>query len=246
MNFLELKNISYKINKQTIIDNVSLNLQKGQITTLIGPNGGGKTTTAKIALRLIKPTSGNLLANHKIRQGYMPQKINIDKSIPLTVLDFIKLFNNNFIDKIYFEELIEKLGLIKTLKQQLFAISGGQLQKILFLQAIISKPDFLVLDEPTQYMDIKAVAEFYHILNDIRKNQNCSILLISHDLNFVMQKSDQVYCINHHICCSGHPEYLTNNLQYRELFNSKITEDDRKINEEIALYHHQHDHNHHQ
>lgn len=246
MNFLELKNISYKINKQTIIDNVSLNLQKGQITTLIGPNGGGKTTTAKIALRLIKPTSGNLLANHKIRQGYMPQKINIDKSIPLTVLDFIKLFNNNFIDKIYFEELIEKLGLIKTLKQQLFAISGGQLQKILFLQAIISKPDFLVLDEPTQYMDIKAVAEFYHILNDIRKNQNCSILLISHDLNFVMQKSDQVYCINHHICCSGHPESLTNNLQYRELFNNKTTEDDNKINEEIALYHHQHDHNHHQ
>lgn len=245
MNLLELSNVSYKINKQTIIDNVSLNLPRGQITTLIGPNGGGKTTIAKIALKLIKPSFGAVISNPKIRQGYMPQKINIDKSIPLTVLDFVKLFNNNFIDKIYFAQLAEKLGLTKTLDQQLFAISGGQLQKILFLQAIISKPEFLVLDEPTQYMDINGVAEFYHILNDIRKNQNCSILLISHDLNFVMQKSDQVYCINHHICCSGHPESLANNIQYHQLFSKKTFVDDGKISEEIAIYHHQHDHQHH-
>ncbi len=254
MNLIELKNISLKINHEEIINDISLQLKKGQITTLIGPNGGGKTSIAKIALQLLSPSSGKVLVNKNIRCGYMPQKINLDKSFALLALDFISLAKNNFIADDYFTDLCNRLDITKFLNQPLQDLSGGQLQKILFLRAIIGKPDFIVLDEPTQYMDINGIAEFYHILNDIRNAQNCAILLVSHDLNFVMQKSDEVICINRHICCQGSGESLISNPQYHLLFNKNHHSHNLKsnhhqnnnseIDKEIAIYKHSHDHHH--
>lgn len=259
MNFIELKKVSLKINQDKIINDISLQLKKGQITTLIGPNGGGKTSIAKIALQLISPTSGKVIASKKISRGYMPQKINLDKSFPISAFDFIGLAKNKFIIDQYFQDLCDKLNVLKILNHPICDLSGGQLQKILFLRAIISKPDFIVLDEPTQYMDITGIAEFYQILNDIRNAQNCAILLVSHDLNFVMQKSDQVVCINQHICCQGSTESLISDPQYLKLFSPNIVSTDLKnhnhslnkdqkltndIDQEIAIYKHSHDHHH--
>ena len=151
MNFIELKKVSLKINQDKIINDISLQLKKGQITTLIGPNGGGKTSIAKIALQLISPTSGKVITSKKISRGYMPQKINLDKSFPISAFDFIGLAKNKFIIDQYFQDLCDKLNVLKILNHPICDLSGGQLQKILFLRAIISKPDFIVLDEPTQY-----------------------------------------------------------------------------------------------
>jgi zinc transport system ATP-binding protein len=259
MNFIELKKVSLKINQDKIINDISLQLKKGQITTLIGPNGGGKTSIAKIALELINPTSGKVIINKKISRGYMPQKINLDKSFLISVLDFIKLAKKNFKIDEYFYDLANRLNVSKILNHAIFDLSGGQLQKILFLRAIVQRPDFIVLDEPTQYMDISGIAEFYHILNEIRNAQNCAILLVSHDLNFVMQKSDQVICINQHICCQGSSESLISNPQYLKLFspdnlilqknNSNQSNSNQpkllnEIDQEIAIYKHSHDHHH--
>ncbi|NBV06094.1 MAG: ATP-binding cassette domain-containing protein [Proteobacteria bacterium] len=235
MSVASLKNIGLKINGQKIIDKISLDLNKGEITTLIGPNGGGKTSIARILLGVLRPSSGLIKKDFNIKIGYMPQKIVIDKTIPLTVKDFLTLSKN----KIIFDErvtiLIERLKLEKILSAQIHELSGGQIQKVLFLRSIINKPDLLVLDEPTQYMDISATEEFYQIIDEIRKDQKCAILLVSHDLHMVMQKTDFVFCVNHHICCHGSPESVNQHPEYLSLFGNKGS---------LAIYQHHHDHKH--
>lgn len=231
----ELENIGLTINKQSILSNINLKLNKGEITTLIGPNGGGKTSTARILLGLLKPTSGKITKNSSIKLGYMPQKIEIDKTIPINARDFLLLSTR----KVQFDQNLKnfaaKLNVEKILHKQIHDLSGGELQKILFLRSIINNPDLLVLDEPTQYMDINAIQDFYQIIDEVRKTNSCAILLISHDLHMVMQKTDVVFCINHHICCHGSPESVNQHPEYLSLFGKK---------EQIAIYQHHHDHKH--
>lgn len=228
----QLENVSLKIAGEKIVEHISLQLSQGKITTLIGPNGGGKTSIARLILGIVKPTSGKVLLGPKIKIGYMPQKIEIDKSIPLSARDFIKLLTK--IDKIN-EELAERLGVKKILHRQIQDLSGGQLQKILFLQAVSNNPDLLVLDEPTQYMDFNAIQDFYKIIEDLRQTTNCSILLISHDLTTVMQKCDFVFCVNNHVCCHGSPEDVDKHPEYISLFGNKSN---------LAIYQHHHNHQH--
>lgn len=224
MTLVELKNIGLKIDKKQIIDGVSLQLKRGKITTLIGPNGGGKTSLARILLGIIKPTSGKVLSMQKIKIGYMPQKLDLEKNIPISARDFVELENAATDLK-----LAKRLNIEKILDKQIHDLSGGQLQKILLLRALSGKPDLLVLDEPTQYMDIAGIIEFYQILEEVRKESQCTILLISHDLHLVMQKTDFVFCINHHICCHGAPEDVNQHPEYLSLF---------------GVYQHQHNHRH--
>lgn len=235
MTIIELKNIGLKIGSQQIIDRISLQLKKGEITTLIGPNGGGKTSIARILLGILKPTSGSVIKNSAIKIGYMPQKIEIDKTIPLSAKDFIKLSIHKIELGETFKHLALRLNVEKILNKQLHDLSGGQLQKILFLRALINKPDLLVLDEPTQYMDIAGIQDFYQIIEEVRKETNCAILLISHDLHMVMQKTDLVFCVNHHVCCHGTPEDINQHPEYLSLFGNRSA---------VTLYQHHHDHKH--
>ena len=231
MTIIELKNIGLKIGSQQIIDKISLQLKRGKITTLIGPNGGGKTSIARILLGILQPSSGQIQKFEKLKIGYMPQKIEIDKTIPLSAADFIKLANEKYELN---QSLIQRLNLEKVLSKQLHQLSGGQLQKVLFLRALAGNPDLLVLDEPTQYMDLATISDFYQIIAEICEKTNCAILLISHDLHMVMQKTDFVFCINHHICCHGAPEDINQHPEYLSLFG----------NRSLAIYQHHHDHQH--
>ena len=224
MALIELKNIGLKIGGKQIIEGISLQLKRGKITTLIGPNGGGKTSLARILLGIIKPTSGEIFSNKKISIGYMPQKIEIEKNIPISSRDFVQL-ENGAIDK----ALAKRLNVEKILDKQIHDLSGGQLQKILFLRALAGKPDLLVLDEPTQYMDIAGIQDFYQIIEEVRSERGCTILLISHDLHLVMQKTDLVFCINRHVCCHGAPEDINQHPEYLSLF---------------GVYQHHHNHKH--
>ncbi|MDX2083290.1 MAG: metal ABC transporter ATP-binding protein [Rickettsiales bacterium] len=231
----KLENISLSINRQKILSDINLELIAGKITTLIGPNGGGKTSIARILLEILKPTSGKIIKNSNLKIGYMPQKITIDKTIPLNAKDFIELSTH----KIKFDQalynLAARLNIDKILSQQIHNLSGGQMQKILFLRALVNNPDLLVLDEPTQYMDVAAIQDFYQIIDELRKASNCSILLISHDLYTVMQKTDIVFCVNHHICCHGSPSDVNQHPQYLALFGNKSA---------LTIYQHHHDHKH--
>jgi len=230
-----LKNISLKLNEQQILKNINLRINRGQITTLIGPNGGGKTSIARILIGILKPSSGEVFIQKNIKIGYVPQKLEIEKTIPLRVMDFLELFaQKNTKNQLL---IIKKLNIGTILEKSLHQISIGQMQKILLAQALMNSPDLLVLDEPTSNMDISAQADFYNLLEEIRKQQNCAILLISHDLHIVMQQTNQVICVNHHICCEGNPESINNHPEYLSLFGK------HKINN-IAIYPHHHDHLH--
>ncbi len=235
MSLASLENIGLKIAGQQIIDRISLHLNKGEITTLIGPNGGGKTSIARILLGVLRPTSGTITKNSNIKIGYMPQKIEVERTIPMTVENFLTLSTHKIIFDDHIRSLISRLKLENILQKQIHDLSGGQMQKILFLRAIINKPDLLVLDEPTQYMDIGATEEFYQIIDEIRKAQHCAILLISHDLHMVMQKTDFVFCVNHHVCCHGSPESINQHPEYLSLFGNKSA---------LGIYQHHHDHKH--
>ncbi len=233
-----LENVCLKLNNKNILSNINLEIKKGEITTLIGPNGGGKTSIARILIKILQPTKGKVFIDKRIKIGYMPQKLNIDHTIPLRVIDFLNLnINKSQKDKIRQSKIAEKLNIENILFEQIKNISGGQLQKVSLMQALINNPTFLVLDEPTQYMDIQAQAEFYQLIEDIRKKQNCAILMISHDLHMVMQKTNHVICINHHICCQGHPNDINQHPEYISLFGKD------KI-KNIAIYSHHHDHKH--
>jgi zinc transport system ATP-binding protein len=235
MPLASLENIGLKIDGQQIIDKVSLHLNKGKITTLIGPNGGGKTSIARILLGVLQPTSGIITKDSNLKIGYMPQKIVIDKTIPMTVENFLTLSVQKIIFDDKINKLIDRLKISNILNKQIHDLSGGQMQKVLFLRSIINNPDLLVLDEPTQYMDINATEEFYQIIDEIRKSQDCAILLVSHDLHMVMQKTDVVFCVNHHVCCHGAPEDINQHPEYLSLFGNRSN---------LAIYQHNHDHKH--
>ena len=239
-NLLELKNINLTIDGHKILENISLSLEKGKIKTLIGINGGGKTTLARIIIGAIKASHGEIIKQKNIKIGHMPQKIQVDKTIPMTVLDFIKLVNDKNLDD-NLQSWCRRLKIENILNKQIHEISGGQLQKILFLQAVCGNNDLLILDEPTQFMDISAVNEFYKILEEIRTASNCGILLISHDLHLVMQKTDMVYCLNRHLCCQGKPEDINKHPEYLALLDNSLQ---FKNGSEIAFYSHHHDHIH--
>ncbi|MCE3255593.1 MAG: Zinc transporter, ATP-binding protein ZnuC [Rickettsiaceae bacterium] len=235
---VSLKGISLSLNNQKILKNINLELKKGEITTLIGPNGGGKTSIARILIGILKPDSGKVFISKKARIGYMPQKLEIEKTIPLKVIDFLNLNHANpgkAQEEI--KKFSKKLNIENILEKSIHEISGGQLQKVSLVRSLINNPDLLVLDEPTQYMDIAAQAEFYQIIEEIRTQKHCAVLIISHDLHIVMQKTNQVICVNHHICCEGSPESINNHPEYLSLFgNNKI--------DNIAIYSHHHDHQH--
>ncbi len=231
----KLENISLNLNRQKILSDINLELQKGKITTLIGPNGGGKTSIARILLGILKPSSGKIIKNSNLKIGYMPQKIEVDKTIPMTAKDFIQLSTSKIKFDKTLQNLVTRLNVEKILNHQIHDLSGGQMQKILFLRTLTNNPDLLVLDEPTQYMDIAAIQDFYQIIDEVRKSSNCAILLISHDLYTVMQKTDIVFCVNNHICCHGTPELVNQHPEYLSLFGNKSA---------LTIYQHHHDHKH--
>jgi zinc transport system ATP-binding protein len=233
-----LTNICLNFDQHKILKNINFELRKGEITTLIGPNGGGKTSIARILIGILEASSGEVFLQKNAKIGYMPQKLEIEKTIPLRVIDFLNLnCDPKLSQRPFISSIIKKLGLEQILEKSIHKISGGQLQKTLLIKALTQSPDILVLDEPTGSMDMTAQADFYQIIEEIRDQKNCAILIISHDLHIVMQKTNQVICVNHHVCCQGTPESINDHPEYLSLFGQKRIDN-------IAIYSHHHDHKH--
>jgi zinc transport system ATP-binding protein len=232
-------NISLEIDQRQILNNISLQINAEQIVTLIGPNGAGKTSLVKIALGLIKPTTGSVEKRKHLRIGYMPQRLHIDHSMPVSVERFLKLAvsagNNEISTEI--NNVLGEVGADSLRHNQLYSLSGGELQRVLLARALIQKPELLVLDEPAQGVDVNGQAELYRLISDIRNRHQCGILLVSHDLHLVMSATDEVICLNQHVCCHGHPEQVSNDPAYLELFGKRDAET-------LAVYTHHHNHSH--
>jgi zinc transport system ATP-binding protein len=231
---IQLSDVGVRFSGQNILDQVNLTLTRGEIVTLIGPNGAGKTTLVRTVLGLLKPDTGSVWRQPRLTIGYMPQKLHVDATLPLSVLRFLRLVPG--VDRTSAASALAEVGADHLLDSPLQTISGGELQRVLLARALLRKPELLVLDEPVQGVDVSGQAELYRLITQLRNRYGCGVLMVSHDLHLVMSTTDQVVCLNHHICCSGHPEQVSGDPAFVELFG----QDARSL----AIYHHHHDHAH--
>ena len=229
-----LDQIHLSLQGRTILHDVSLELQAGKVLTVIGPNGAGKSTLIRILLGLEKPDSGKVQRKPKLRIGYVPQKISIDALMPLTVERFVSLSGKRRANAM---SSLEEVGVKHLAKQPIQRLSGGEFQRVLLARAILRKPELLILDEPAQGVDVIGQAELYEKIDQLRNTYGFGVFMVSHDLHLVMQKSDQVLCLNQHICCSGLPDDVSKHPEYQRLFGNLPTEG-------LAVYTHNHNHCH--
>jgi zinc transport system ATP-binding protein len=231
---VKLENAGVFKSSKWLVRGISLEINQGEIVTLIGPNGSGKTTTAKMILNILNTDEG-LVTGKARKMAYVPQKINIDWTMPLRVIDFMKITNS--LNNTQITESLSMTGVDKLLYNQIHSLSGGEFQRVLIARAIAKKPDLLVLDEPVQGVDFNGEIALYNLIKEISVNLNCGILLISHDMHFVMSTTDHVICLNGHICCSGSPSNVVKNPEYIKLFGQHNSET-------LSYYQHRHDHSH--
>ena len=231
---VKLENAGVFRSSKWLVRGISLEINQGEIVTLIGPNGSGKTTTAKMILNILNTDEG-LVTGKTSKMAYVPQKINIDWTMPLRVIDFMKITNS--LNNTQITESLSMTGVDELLYNQIHSLSGGEFQRVLIARAIAKKPDLLVLDEPVQGVDFNGEIALYNLIKEISVNLNCGILLISHDMHFVMSTTDHVICLNGHICCSGSPSNVVKNPEYIKLFGQHNSET-------LSYYQHRHDHSH--
>ena len=231
---IRLDGVAVSFNGQPVLDDVQLSVQPGEIVTLIGPNGAGKTTLVRVVLGLLQPDSGNVRRAPRLRIGYMPQKLHVDATMPLSVLRFLRLVPG--VDRQRALAALAEVGAEQVIDSPLQSISGGEMQRVLLARALLREPQLLVLDEPVQGVDVAGQAELYRLISRLRERHGCGVLMVSHDLHLVMSATDQVVCLNRHVCCSGHPEQVSGDPAFIELFGQDA--------KSLAVYHHHHDHDH--
>jgi len=230
-----LENISVTFGQRRVLSDVSLKLEPGRILTLLGPNGAGKSTLVRVVLGLITPSSGKLNRPAGLRIGYVPQKLHLDSTLPLTVDRFMRLRAG--VKKADIMPALKRVQAGHLLDYPLQKLSGGETQRVLLARALLNNPQLLVLDEPTQGVDVNGQVALYDLIDQLRRELNCGVLMVSHDLHLVMAKTDEVLCLNHHICCSGTPEVVSQHPEFISMFGSRGAE-------QLAIYRHHHNHRH--
>lgn len=233
---IRLKNVGLVLDGQLILENIQLEIFPKQICTIVGPNGAGKTSLVKVLLGLLPPTSGVLERDASLRLGYVPQKWVPNAHMPMTVARFLR-FGSAKVTEGAMRGALEEVKADYLYHQAMHRLSGGELQRVLLARVILQIPDVLVLDEPLAGVDVLGQEEIYQLIKHIRDRTQCAIVLVSHDLHFVMASTDTVICLNRHICCSGHPQVVHLDPAFQKLFpNEKLGE--------VAIYQHAHDHHH--
>lgn len=216
---------------KSILSGIDLRLNAGQILTLIGPNGAGKSSLVRLVLGLARPSQGSLWVKPGIRIGYMPQRLRLDANLPLSVRCFLGLAMS---DMQALEATASELNITGLLNRQMTALSGGETQRVLLARALVRRPELLVLDEPVQGVDVSGQVELYNFITQVRDRLGCGVLMISHDLHLVMAATDLVLCINQHLCCSGHPEAISQHPAFLRLLGPSA------LGRGLAVYSHEH------
>lgn len=231
---IEASDVSKHFAGRTVLENVAFAIQPGEILSLVGLNGCGKTTLLRILLGLEKADSGSVTRRKNLRIGYLPQRFRLDDTIPLSVESFLKI---SAADGTLYETVLDELEIRHLLARQVTALSGGEMQRVMLARAMMRKPDLLVLDEPVQGVDISGQAELYQLIAHLNQTHDCAVLMVSHDLHLVMSATDRVLCLSRHICCSGHPHKVSKDPAFIKLFGDSAAKS-------LALYEHHHDHSH--
>lgn len=235
MSLISAEGLVVRFGGTEALSGVSLAIEPGEIVTILGPNGSGKSTLLRALLGIVKPSAGRVTRAPGLRIGYVPQKLAVDRAMPMTARRFLSL--PVAVGDAEAEAALARVGLEGLGGRQMSALSGGQFQRLMLARALLTRPQILILDEPTQGLDQPGEAGFYRLIEEVRRDTGAAVLMVSHDLHVVMAASDRVICLNHHICCEGAPRVVSSAPEYRALFGLGTQG-------ALALYQHVHDHSH--
>ncbi len=235
MSLIAIDNLSVRYGANTVLRHVGLTVELGEIVTIVGPNGSGKTSLFRAIIGAALPAAGQIRLKPGLKIGYVPQRLHIDPTLPITVKRYMRLTDR--VERRDCATALEAAGVPDLLNRQMSQLSGGQFQRVLLARALINRPELLLLDEATQGLDQPGSAAFYRQIEDVRHDTGCAILMISHELHVVMSASDRVICLNGHVCCEGSPAVVASAPEYRALFGTGT-------GGALALYRHDHDHDH--
>ncbi len=220
MKLIGIDDITVRFDSKTILDHVSLSVDKGDFMAITGPNGGGKTTLLRVMLRLLRPSSGKVayykegVETKRLRIGYLPQKSNIDTRFPITLGEAIKsgqikgIFSRRTAqDEIDFNRVVDLCGVREYLDRTVGMLSGGQLQRTLLARALVSNPEVIVLDEPLSYVDKTFERQIYSMMEDLAKEH--SIVLVSHEMSVISGMANRHIIVDRgiHECHSHHHSF---------------------------------------
>ncbi len=235
MSLAQIRNLAVRLGGQTVLHDVTFAIDPGEIVTIVGPNGSGKSTLLRAILGAERPSAGSVTLRPGARIGYVPQKLHVDPTLPITVRRFLSLPHR--VTDAEARAALMEAGADGLARRQMSRLSGGQFQRVLLARALLARPDLLILDEATQGMDQPGSAAFYRLIERVRREHGCAVLMVSHELHVVMAASDRVICLNGHICCEGAPEHVASAPEYRALFGTGTKG-------ALALYRHEHHHSH--
>jgi zinc transport system ATP-binding protein len=232
---LKVSDVSLSRGGRPVLEHVDMEVAPGLIVTLIGPNGAGKTTLVRVMLGLEKPDHGRVKRAPGLTIGYMPQRLVVPDHMPIDVQRFIRLGGRVELERL--RDVAVEVGVVHLLGRPMQGLSGGEHQRVLLCRALLRDPQLLVLDEPVQGVDVSGQAALYQLIARIRERHGCSVVMVSHDLHLVMAATDEVLCLNRHVCCAGHPDTVSQHSEFLALFGPDVQRS-------MAPYTHHHDHRH--
>ena len=213
------QNLGVKREGRWLIKEVDLELRRGEILSVIGPNGGGKSTLINVLAGIAQLTQGTVTRAPDLVLGYVPQQFALPKSLPMRVKDFLNQTSCQ-LSKPRLKLLIDELGLGELQDRSMHALSGGERQRVLLARALKQNPEVLLLDEPMQGIDLESQQLLHQLIRSWPKDQSSAVVIVSHDIEWVMAGTEHVICINQHLCCEGVPEQLSENPVFHTLFGA--------------------------
>ena len=221
MMLIEARDISVSLGGAEVLSQVSMGLTAGEIVTILGPNGSGKSTLLRALLGIVPLTSGRVERAAGLRIGYVPQRLAIDASLPITVRRFLSLPHR--VSDAGAAAVLVRVGLEGIGHRQLASLSGGQLQRVLLALALEPSPELLLLDEPASGIDFKSQHGFYEMISEINRRTGVTILLVSHDLTVVSRFAHHVLCLRDGVIqCQGKPEEILNPKTLADTFGPEM------------------------
>ncbi|MFQ5774915.1 MAG: zinc ABC transporter ATP-binding protein ZnuC [Kiloniellaceae bacterium] len=232
---VEVSGLEVRFGRTLVLEHVDLTVRGGEIVSLIGPNGAGKSTLVRALVGLLTPTRGRVWKRPGLRLGYVPQRLAVDRVLPLTVRRFLALSGQGAGAAI--RAVLKEVAAADLAEAAVHDLSGGEFQRVLLARALLREPQLLVLDEPLQGVDFGGQLALYDLIAKLHTRRGMGVLMVSHDLHIVMGATDRVVCLNHHVCCSGAPEAVSRHPEYVAMFGPEAAR-------RVAVYMHEHDHEH--
>lgn len=240
VNIIELKNVSFAYNGETVLENIDLTIHQGDYLGVIGPNGGGKTTLIKLMVGLLRARKGSIkIFGQRIESfkawnkiGYVAQKINQgEQHFPVTVrevvamglvakLGFMKRLSES--DNKLIDETLRDVDMEKYQKRLIGDLSGGQQQRVFMARSLVAKPEVLILDEPTAGVDVKTQERFYRLLKNLNQKMGITLVLISHDIEVIASEATEIACVNKRLVYDNNPQKFLKNQNLKSTYGEGV------------------------